>query len=981
MIILLALLFLGTSKIYCATLPENSTDVLSLQGFKREITYDPTRVLNSWNSSTYHCFWEGVKCSPTHPGRVIALELPDLMLAGQISPSIGNLTFLKTLNLSGNSFSGLLPPLGNLDRLQILDLNKNSLHDIIPDAIMNCSKLKAIDLSGNSLVGEIPARISVLSNLSLLRLSYNNLTGIIPPALGNITYIAKIALASNMLKGPIPNELGKLSNISSLLLGDNNLSGEVPKALYNLSSLRYLALEINNLGNTVPHNIGDILPNLKWLFLNQNMFQGEVPNSLGNISGLERLELENNNFAGQIPRSFGKLPNLTYLNLEGNRLEASDSQSWEFFSALTNCSDLQVLSLSQNQLYGAIPDSVGNFSASLQSLRMSKNRLSGILPPSLGKLTSLYVLSLGYNNLSGTVDEWIGKLTELQGLFLNSNNFTGPIPFSIGNLTKLTKFNISHNEFEGPIPPSLGKFVSVSYFDISYNNIYGEIPQELSNLKQLTEIHLSSNNLTGEIPSTLDQCTNLVTIQMDQNFLIGNIPESLGNIKSLSMLNLSRNNLTGEIPITLSGIQFSKLDLSYNQLQGKIPRIGIFENATAVSLEGNLGLCGGAMDFHMPSCTAASKKVEKQYYLITILIPIFGFMSLILLVYFLLTVKKMPRSKYSESHSFGENFPKVSYKDLAQATMNFSESNLVGRGSYGTVYRGKLKETKVEVAVKVFDLDMQGAEKSFLSECEALRSIQHRNLLPIITACSTVDINGSVFKALIYAYMPNGNLDTWLHKKGDGKAPKYLGLTQRVNIAVNIADALDYLHFDCGRPTVHCDLKPSNILLGDDMTALLGDFGIAKFYVDTLRTTTASTSSIGMRGTIGYIAPEYANGGHISTSGDVYSFGIVLLEVMTGKRPTDPMFKDGLNIVNFVESNIPHQLLDVIDSNLTEECKDLLPPENVHPESAVYQCLLSLFQVALSCTRPLPSERMNMKEIAGRMQAIKSSYEGWKTRK
>lgn len=135
-----------------------------------------------------------------------------------------------------------------------------------------------------------------------------------------------------------------------------------------------------------------------------------------------------------------------------------------------------------------------------------------------------------------------------------------------------------------------------------------------------------------------------------------------------------------------------------------------------------------------------------------------------------------------------------------------------------------------------------------MSECEALRSIQHRNLLPIITACSTVDSTGNVFKALVYEFMPNGSLDTWLHHKVDGKTPKRLGLNQRISIAVNIADALDYLHYDCGRPTVHCDLKPSNILLDDDMTALLGDFGIARFYADSLSISTGSNNSVGVKG-------------------------------------------------------------------------------------------------------------------------------------
>lgn len=177
------------------------------------------------------------------------------------------------------------------------------------------------------------------------------------------------------------------------------------------------------------------------------------------------------------------------------------------------------------------------------------------------------------------------------------------------------------------------------------------------------------------------------------------------------------------------------------------------------------------------------------------------------------------------------------------------------------MYRGHLFQTNVDVAVKVFDLEVQGANISFMTECGALRGTRHRNLITIVSACSTLDSRGNDFKAIIYDFMPNGNLETWLHPRGDTtENPNLLGLTQRVNIAINIADALEYLHHDCQRPIVHCDLKPSNILLDVDMVAHLGDFGISRICAKSRSTSSlgnysSSVNSASMKGTIGYIAP------------------------------------------------------------------------------------------------------------------------------
>ncbi|ONK61123.1 uncharacterized protein A4U43_C08F26480 [Asparagus officinalis] len=205
-----------------------------------------------------------------------------------------------------------------------------------------------------------------------------------------------------------------------------------------------------------------------------------------------------------------------------------------------------------------------------------------------------------------------------------------------------------------------------------------------------------------------------------------------------------------------------------------------------------------------------------------------------------------------------EQHEKVSYAELVKATNGFSAGNMIGIESFGTIYKGIFDEDRKKiVAVKVLNLQMQGASKSYMAECEALRNIRHRNLVKIFTTCSSVDFRGDDFKAVVFEFMRNGNLDDWLYPKViEQFKPKKLNLMARLNIAIDVASALDYLHHQCGTPIIHCDLKPSNILLGDHMTAHVGDFGLARFLKEIVsKSSQNSMSSVGLRGTIGYIAP------------------------------------------------------------------------------------------------------------------------------
>ncbi|KAM0892740.1 hypothetical protein ACQ4PT_025560 [Festuca glaucescens] len=878
---LLHLLLSLLMTIAVARTSSGGDDEAALLAFRDEAS--PGGTLDSWNGSTGFCSWEGVACSRgRNPPRVVGLSLPKRGLAGRLSTAIGNLTFLRALELGFNALHGEVPTsIGRLRRLRFLDLGYNAFSGVFPDNLSSCVAMETMFLDSNNLGGHIPPELgNSMMHLQLLRLKNNSFTGPVPASLANMSSLYYLNLAINKFDGVIPPGLADITGLRFLDLSVNILHGALPLSLYNLSSVRVFHVEGNRLHGSIPADIGSKFPAMKDFSLANNMFTGDIPSSISNLTNLTSLQLSLNGFTGLVPRDLGRLQRLQILYMSYNLLEADNRAGWEFITSLANCSQLLQLSLSYNSFHGQLPSSVVNLSATLQYLYLSDCSISGSIPQDISNLVGLSILDFSNTLISGVIPESIG------------NQLSSQIPDTIGNCIVLESLLLDDNMFEGSIPQPLKNIKGLKVLNLTANNLSDGIPDALSSIGALQELYVAHNNLTGLIPAYLQNLTSLLAF-----------------------------------------------DASFNDLQGQVPNRGVFGNLTAISITGNTKLCGGISQLHLPPCSTYPHKG--------------------------------PKSQAPPPVIIEEHFQRVSYQALLRGTDGFSESNLLGKGRYGSVYRCTLEAEDTPVAVKVFDLQQSGSSKSFEAECEALRSVRHRCLIKIITCCSSIDNQGREFKALVIELMPNGSLDAWLHPKHSNYIPNNtLSLAQRLDIAVHVMDALDYLHNHCQPLIVHCDVKPSNILLAEDMSARVGDFGISRILLESASETQQNSSStIGIRGSIGYVAPEYGEGAPISPLGDVYSLGILLLEMFTGRSPTDDMFRESLDLHNYSEAALPDRILEIADPTiwLHNDANDK------NTRGKVQECLASVIRIGTSCSKKQPKERIPIQDAAMEMHAIRDA--------
>ncbi|TMW89465.1 hypothetical protein EJD97_017137 [Solanum chilense] len=445
---------------------------------------------------------------------------------------------------------------------------------------------------------------------------------------------------------------------------------------------------------------------------------------------------------------------------------------------------------------------------------------------------------------------WFGvtcssKSQRVVALNLPNLQLQGTISLSLANLSSLRELNLENNLFHGGISYGLGHLPRLRVIDVKNNQLNGSIPTSLFQNRRVQVISLAFNELSGEMWRGPWYVPQLRVLNLKNNSLTGIIPPTIGNATKLLNFSLSVNRINGNIPEEIGNLsQLAVLSLNDNKLTGSIPE---------------------AL-FNISSLLSASKKGKSK------------------------DVEKAPEIK---------TFQLISYHEIQRATNNFDVSNLIGVGGSGSVYKGTLF-SGVVVAIKVLDLENEHVCKRFDAECEVIRNVRHRNLVSVITTCSSDHI-----RAFVLQFMSNGSLDNWLYRED-----RHLNLLQRVTVMLDVGIAIEYLHHGHDTPIVHCDLKPANVLLDENMVALVG--GISKILV-----VSKSVAHEEILGTLGYIAPEYGSKGIVSACGDVYSYGIMLMEVLTKRRPTDEeIFNENLGLREWIRRAFSKTMLEVLDANL-----------------------------------------------------------------
>ncbi|XP_031481602.1 probably inactive leucine-rich repeat receptor-like protein kinase At3g28040 [Nymphaea colorata] len=986
--LLLVLVLHISSCIATDSVLQLNDDVLGLIVFKSEL-HDPNSSLSSWNEDDdTPCSWRFVKCDPKN-GLVSELSLEGLGLSGKIGRGLEKLENLRVLSIARNNFSGKLGP--ELSRL---------------------GRLRSLNLSYNRFTGSIPAGYGAMRSIRTLDFSENLLSGPLPDHLfENCTTIRSVSAGGNLFTGSLPATLQKCVVLGSLNVSGNRLSGspEFAGGLWMLKRLRMLDLSSNGFSGRIPVGLWG-LHNLKELYLQNNQFSGLLPFDAGLCIHLNRMDLSGNLFTGRIPNSFQRLSSLSYINLSKNKLNG-EVPTW-----IGSLSSLEYLDFSGNFMNGNLPSSLGDLKL-LGHLYLSENRFSGEIPKTIVECTRLTELSLRDNDLSGNIPPGLFELgletidlssndfsglipplstrlfDSLRVLDLSNNNLTSKIPAEMSLCTNMNYLNLSWNNLQSWLPPEFGELKSLSQLDLRYTGLQGSIPSELFNASTLTVLQLDGNSLTGPIPKEIGNLSSLTYLSLSHNNLIGSIPMELSKLRKLMILNLAFNKLSGEIPEQLGSLDnLLVVNLSFNKLSGKLPRGRIFDDLDQSALEGNDGLCSPKLgqkcqlnvpkplaldpggfrngDGNVGSETASQRFKHRKFLTVSAIIAICAAvviaMGVVMVTLLNLkaqkTVELMQPSSESLSSTTGKSCPAMGklvlfssasdsrsedWVNNAQSLLN--KASEIGKGVFGTVYRASVTEGRVIAIKKLISSNIVQSQDDFDREVQILGKVRHPNLVSLKGYYWTPQL-----QLLISEFYANGSLHDRLHENSAPGVPP-LSWPQRFKIALGTAKGLAHLHQSYRPPIIHYNVKPTNILLDENLNPKISDFGLARL----LPKLDPHILSNRFQRSLGYAAPELAcQSLRINEKCDIYGYGVLILELVTGRRPIEYGEDDVVILCDHVRSLIEQgKAMQCVDQTM-KEC----PEEEVLP----------VLKLGLVCTSQIPSSRPSMAEVAQILQVIKT---------
>ncbi|XP_030461441.1 probable leucine-rich repeat receptor-like protein kinase At5g63930 [Syzygium oleosum] len=890
----------------------------------------------SWNITKEPdpCGWNRTTCSPDNSS-VIELSLSGLSLAS----------------------SDFLPVICQIDSLQVLDLSDNQLSSLPDEFITSCGKiggLKRLNFSRNALVGPLPSFTGFLG-LEFLDLSYNHMRGSTGSKLDGLVTLRSLNLSVNKFDGSVPVKLSRV--LEELQLSANEFDGEIPAGVADYQSLTLVDFSQNRLSGSVPDRLGE-LPKLEVLVLSSNRLSGKIPESLANIPTLSRFSANQNKFSGPIPS--GLTRSLKSLDLSYNKLSGSIP------SDLLSPPKLQYVDLSYNQLEGPIPN---NLSPYMFRLRLGSNSLIGTIPAdSLGSLEKLTYLELENNSLTGSVPPELGKCRSLALLSLAQNNLTGPLPPELGNLSSIQVMKLQFNNIDGVIPGQIAQLASLAQLNISWNLLSGTIPSSLTNLRNLTTLNLQHNNLNGSIPAAIGGLQGLLELQLGKNQLSGHIPTmplslqialnlssnlfdgtipaTFSQLRNLEILDLSDNRFSGSVPMYLTQMPaLTQLILSNNLLSGVLPK---FRDVVKVEASGNMNLINGTA----PRPSVVRKRNSVAVPVLTGLASAVFAMLVVAVV--VISVSKRFYRVNDEHLQLGENLPLPQVIDSSLLTSNgihrssidFTKAmeevsdptKIVLKTRFSTYYKATMPSgtryyiKKLNWSDKIFQL---GSHDKFGQELEVLGKLNNSNVMTPLAYVLTID-SGYLF----YEYAQKGTLFDVLHDSSSE-----LDWASRYSIAVGVAQGLAFLHDCSSGPILLLDLSSRTVLLKSLKEPQVGDIELCKVIDPSKSTGSLST----VAGSIGYIPPEYAYTMRITMAGNVYSFGVMLLELLTGK----PACSQGNELTKWVSTNTSKQ----------DKWDHILDFSVSRTSLTVRSQMLAVLRVALACVSISPDSRPKMKSV------------------